>query len=194
MVKMVIQKCVFFFIRVVLQNYCTTVFHTDIPIYLMDGPTDRRRTDERTDWGFRIACLRLNRINFMIFFIDSISSTYNLFIMIIDLIGGRKLFSHVTLQLSVSVGWSVWHGILSLFRFSAPARPFATEGSLYGLDDANGPKNWSQGANEFKIWPLKTIFSRGHATLHLAELVGPSVTFLNCKQFSHYCSCRTVRD
>ena len=44
----------------------------------------------------------------------------------------------------------------------------------------------------------QNIFSRGHATLHLAVLVGrsvrPSVTFLNCEQFSHYCSCPTVRD
>ena len=46
------------------------------------------------------------------------------------------------------------------------------------------------------------IFSRGHATLHLAVSVGPSVrpsvrpsvTFLNCDRFSHYCSCPTVRD
>ena len=46
------------------------------------------------------------------------------------------------------------------------------------------------------------IFSRGHATLHLAmsvgTLVGPSVrrsvTFLNSERFSHYCSCPTVRD
>ena len=46
------------------------------------------------------------------------------------------------------------------------------------------------------------IFSRGHATLHLAVLVGPSVrrsirpsvTFLNSKQFLRYCSCPTIRD
>ena len=47
----------------------------------------------------------------------------------------------------------------------------------------------------------KIIFSRGHATLHLAVSVGrsvrpsvrPSVTFLNSERFSHYCSCPTVR-
>ena len=50
------------------------------------------------------------------------------------------------------------------------------------------------------------LFSRGHATLHLAVSVGrsvgpsvrlsvrPSVTFLNYERFSHYCSCPTVRD
>ena len=42
------------------------------------------------------------------------------------------------------------------------------------------------------------IFSRGHATLHLAMSVGKlvrrSVTFLNSKRFLHYCSCPTVRD
>ena len=42
------------------------------------------------------------------------------------------------------------------------------------------------------------IFSRGHATLHLAVSVGrsvsPSVTFLNSERFSHYCSCPTVRE
>ena len=46
------------------------------------------------------------------------------------------------------------------------------------------------------------VFSRGHATLHLAVLVGPlvrpsvgwSVTFPNCMRFLHYCSCPTVRD
>ena len=42
------------------------------------------------------------------------------------------------------------------------------------------------------------VFSRGHATLHLAvsvrPSVRPSVTFLNCDRFSHYCSCPTVRD
>ena len=41
---------------------------------------------------------------------------------------------------------------------------------------------------------LVIIFSRGHATLHLAVLVGPSVTFLNCERFLHYRSCPTVRD
>ena len=39
-----------------------------------------------------------------------------------------------------------------------------------------------------------TVFSRGHATLNLAVLVGESVTFLNCERFSHYCSCLTVCD
>ena len=42
-----------------------------------------------------------------------------------------------------------------------------------------------------------SIFSRGHATLRLAvsvgrsvrQSVGPSVTFLNCDRFLHYCSC-----
>ena len=46
------------------------------------------------------------------------------------------------------------------------------------------------------------LVSRGQATLHLAVSVGrsvrwsvgPSVTFLNSKLFSHYCSCPTVRD
>ena len=42
------------------------------------------------------------------------------------------------------------------------------------------------------------LFSRGHATLHLAESVRPSVrpsvTFLNSDRFSHYCSWPTVRD
>ena len=42
------------------------------------------------------------------------------------------------------------------------------------------------------------IFSYGHATLHLAvsvrPSVRPSVTFLNCERFSHYRSCPTVRD
>ena len=38
------------------------------------------------------------------------------------------------------------------------------------------------------------LFSRKHATLHLAVSVGGSVTFLNCEPFSHYCSCPTVRD
>ena len=42
------------------------------------------------------------------------------------------------------------------------------------------------------------LFSRGHATLHLAVSVGRSVsryvTFLNSERFSHYCSCPTVRD
>ena len=49
---------------------------------------------------------------------------------------------------------------------------------------------------------LSMVFSRGHATLHLAVsvgmLVGPSVrrsvTFLNSGWFLHYCSCPTVRD
>ena len=47
-----------------------------------------------------------------------------------------------------------------------------------------------------------TLFSRGHATLHLDRSVGPSVrpsvgrsvTFLNSEWFSHYCSCPTIRD
>ena len=46
------------------------------------------------------------------------------------------------------------------------------------------------------------FFSRGHATLHFAVSVGPSVRrsvgppviFLNSERFSHYCSCPTVRD
>ena len=46
------------------------------------------------------------------------------------------------------------------------------------------------------------ILSRGRATRHLAVSVGRqvglsvrwSVTFLNSKRFSHYCSCPTVRD
>ena len=45
------------------------------------------------------------------------------------------------------------------------------------------------------------IFSRGHATLHLAVSVGRSVrrlvhpvTFLNFEWYLHYCSCLTVRD
>ena len=45
---------------------------------------------------------------------------------------------------------------------------------------------------------LNYLFSRGHATLHLAvsvgPSVGPSVPFLNCERFSHYRSCQTVRD
>ena len=51
-----------------------------------------------------------------------------------------------------------------------------------------------------------SLFSGGHATLHLAvsvgmsvgrpvgPSVGRSVTFLNSKRFLHYCSCPTVRD
>ena len=43
-----------------------------------------------------------------------------------------------------------------------------------------------------------TLFCRGHATLHLAVSVGPSVrpsvTFLNCERLLHYCPCQTVRD
>ena len=50
--------------------------------------------------------------------------------------------------------------------------------------------------------PASLVFSRGHATLHLAvsvgrsvgRSVGPSVTFLNSERFLHYCSCPTVRD
>ena len=43
------------------------------------------------------------------------------------------------------------------------------------------------------------VFSRGHATLHLAMLVGRSVGPLvrhifEFERFSHYCSCPTVRD
>ena len=41
------------------------------------------------------------------------------------------------------------------------------------------------------------LFSRGHATLHLAVSVGRSVgpvTFLNSERFLHYCSCPTVRN
>ena len=42
------------------------------------------------------------------------------------------------------------------------------------------------------------LFSRGHATLHLAVSVGPSVrplvTFLNFDRSSHHCYCPTVRD
>ena len=38
------------------------------------------------------------------------------------------------------------------------------------------------------------LFSRGHATLHLAVSVGRLRTFLNSERFSHYCSCPTVRD
>ena len=49
---------------------------------------------------------------------------------------------------------------------------------------------------------LNIIFRCGYATLHLAVLVKPSlrpsirpsITFLNCEQFSHYCSCPTVRN
>ena len=45
---------------------------------------------------------------------------------------------------------------------------------------------------------VQCIFSRGHATLHLAVSVGRSVpllvTFLNCERFSHYCSCPTICD
>ena len=58
------------------------------------------------------------------------------------------------------------------------------------------------------VGPFVTLFlfSRGHATLHLAVSVGrlvcrsvgpsvrPSVTLLNSERFSHYCSCPTVRD
>ena len=53
-----------------------------------------------------------------------------------------------------------------------------------------------------EIIHLRYVFSRGHATLHLAvsvgmsvgPSVGRSVTFLNSERFSHYCSCPTVRD
>ena len=45
---------------------------------------------------------------------------------------------------------------------------------------------------------MPVIFSRGHATLHLAESVGRSVglsaTFLNSERFSHCRSCPTVCD
>ena len=54
---------------------------------------------------------------------------------------------------------------------------------------------------EFNFF-LPRIFSRGNAALHLAVSVGRSVrlsnrrsvTFLNSKRFSLYCSCPTVRD
>ena len=39
-----------------------------------------------------------------------------------------------------------------------------------------------------------SVFSRGHATLHLAVSVGTKVTYLNYKRFLHYCPCQTVRD
>ena len=43
-----------------------------------------------------------------------------------------------------------------------------------------------------------SVFSRGHASLHLAVSVSPSVgrlvTFLNSQWFLHYCSCPTVSD
>ena len=46
---------------------------------------------------------------------------------------------------------------------------------------------------------IPSLFSRGHATLHLAgrsvgPSVRPSVTFLNSERFLRYCSCPTVRD
>ena len=41
---------------------------------------------------------------------------------------------------------------------------------------------------------LIEVFSRGHATLHLAVSVGRSRTFLNSEQFLHYCSYPTVRN
>ena len=49
---------------------------------------------------------------------------------------------------------------------------------------------------------LSMFFSRRHGTLHLAvsvgmsvdRCIGRSVTFLNSRQLSHYCSCSTIRD
>ena len=41
---------------------------------------------------------------------------------------------------------------------------------------------------------MTVIFSRGHATLHLAVSVRRKVAFLNSERFLHYCSCPTVRD
>ena len=63
--------------------------------------------------------------------------------------------------------------------------------------------NWT--VETFEAWLLNLInmlnqplFSRGHATLHLAvsvgRSVGRSVTFLNSEPFLRYCSCPTVRD
>ena len=49
----------------------------------------------------------------------------------------------------------------------------------------------------FLLFVFLFLFSRGHATLHLAVSIRPSVgpvTFLNCERFSHYCSCPSVRD
>ena len=86
-----------------------------------------------------------------------------------------------------------------------------------GEEPTNWPKNLliqsrNSGANDHVYSWTKTlyvwvdsnscIFSRGHATLHLAVSVGrlvrpsvrPSVTFLNSERFLHYCSCPTVRD
>ena len=41
-----------------------------------------------------------------------------------------------------------------------------------------------------------SLFSRGHASLHLAVLVPPSVSpskiFLNCERLTHYCSCPNI--
>ena len=55
----------------------------------------------------------------------------------------------------------------------------------------------------FYLAPIRHfyLFSRGHATLHLAVSVRPSVcpsirpsvTFLNCERFWRYSSCPTVR-
>ena len=50
----------------------------------------------------------------------------------------------------------------------------------------------------FINFPSYGLVSCGHATLHLAALVRPSVhksvAFLNCKRFLHDCSCPTIRN
>ena len=42
--------------------------------------------------------------------------------------------------------------------------------------------------------PIREVFSRGHATLHLAMSVGWYKIFLNPEQYTHCCSSPTVRD
>ena len=43
-----------------------------------------------------------------------------------------------------------------------------------------------------------TVFSHGHATVHLAVSFSSSISqselFLNCERFLHYCPCPTIRD